>query len=186
MPRPTDSAPCGSKSTSRTLRPYSASAAPRLIVVVVLPTPPFWLQTATTRAGPCVMSGSGSGSAGMGRPVGPCPGARFSDTAHLLRPWRAVPSSGCPARAVASAVSWVAATSCDLPGRRPWDLLAGDTRACEASGKPTHRLRRISVQVSALPRPAGGRVASRARADARRRTPRAGDPRSRACRPGSS
>ena len=43
-PRPTDSEPCGSKSTSSTLRPYSASAAPRLIVVVVLPTPPFWLH----------------------------------------------------------------------------------------------------------------------------------------------
>ena len=34
-------------------RPYSASAAPRLIVVVVLPTPPFWLHIAMIRAGPC-------------------------------------------------------------------------------------------------------------------------------------
>mgnify|MGYP003694575425 CR=1 FL=1 len=34
-PRPTDSEPCGSKSTSSTCRPSSASAAPRLIVVVV-------------------------------------------------------------------------------------------------------------------------------------------------------
>src|SRR5712692_1459553 len=71
MPRPTDSAPCGSKSTSKIRRPSSASAAPRLIVVVVLPTPPFWLQTATTRAGPCLSSGSGSGNTGSGRPVGP-------------------------------------------------------------------------------------------------------------------
>ena len=45
-PRPTDSAPCGSKSTSSTRRPYSASAAPRLMVDVVLPTPPFWLHIA--------------------------------------------------------------------------------------------------------------------------------------------
>ena len=51
-PRPTESEPCGSKSTSSTLRPYSASAAPRLMVVVVLPTPPFWLHIETTRALP--------------------------------------------------------------------------------------------------------------------------------------
>ena len=49
-PRPTDSEPCGSKSTSSTLRPYSASDAPRLIVVVVLPTPPFWLHIEMIRA----------------------------------------------------------------------------------------------------------------------------------------
>src|SRR5690606_40507468 len=57
----------------RTRRPYSASAAPRLIVVVVLPTPPFWLQTATIRAGPCSSRGSGSGKTGTGRCVGPSP-----------------------------------------------------------------------------------------------------------------
>src|SRR3954470_14471130 len=61
-PRPTDSAPCGSRSTSSTLRPCSTSAAPRLMVDVVLPTPPFWLHIAMTRAGPCSVSGGGSGS----------------------------------------------------------------------------------------------------------------------------
>src|SRR5580700_9408870 len=71
MPSPTESAPCGSKSTRRTRRPTSARAAPRLIVVVVLPTPPFWLQTATVRAGPCSISGSGLGKAENGLPVGP-------------------------------------------------------------------------------------------------------------------
>ena len=71
IPSPTDSAPCGSKSTSSTLRPCSASAAPRLMVVVVLPTPPFWLQIATMRAGPCSASALGVGKAGSGRPVGP-------------------------------------------------------------------------------------------------------------------
>ena len=70
-PSPTDSEPCGSKSTSSTLRPYSASAAPRLIVVVVLPTPPFWLHIAMTRAPPCLVSRTGSGMNGIGRPVGP-------------------------------------------------------------------------------------------------------------------
>src|SRR4051794_25139412 len=71
MPRPTDREPCGSKSTSSTLRPYSASAAPRLIVVVVLPTPPFWLHMAMIRAGPWVSRGAGSGNSGIGRAVGP-------------------------------------------------------------------------------------------------------------------
>ena len=74
MPRPTDNEPCGSKSTSSTLRPSSASDAPRLMVVVVLPTPPFWLHMAITTAGPCPDSGSGSGSSGHGRPVGPSSG----------------------------------------------------------------------------------------------------------------
>src|SRR6516165_8032753 len=83
MPRPTDRAPCGSKSTSRTRRPNSARAAPRLIVVVVLPTPPFWLQTATTRAGPCLVSGSGWGKTGRGRPVGPVTSSATRDAATM-------------------------------------------------------------------------------------------------------
>ena len=70
-PRPADSAPCGSRSTSSTRRPYSASAAPRLIVDVVLPTPPFWLHTAITVAGPWLVSGRGVGMVRQGRPVGP-------------------------------------------------------------------------------------------------------------------
>src|SRR5580765_8491362 len=40
---------CGSTSTRSTRRPATASEAARLMVVVVLPTPPFWLATATTR-----------------------------------------------------------------------------------------------------------------------------------------
>ena len=47
-PSPTESAPCGSMSTSRTRRSCSASAAPRLIAVVVLPTPPFWFAIEIT------------------------------------------------------------------------------------------------------------------------------------------
>src|SRR5699024_12700902 len=66
MPRPADAAPWGSKSTMSTLRPYCASAAPRLIVVVVLPTPPFWLHIAMIRAGPWPASGGGSGKSGAG------------------------------------------------------------------------------------------------------------------------
>src|SRR5437868_13996552 len=37
---------CGSRSSRRTRRPLCANAAARLIVVVVLPTPPFWLAIA--------------------------------------------------------------------------------------------------------------------------------------------
>src|SRR4051812_31084560 len=74
-PSPTESEPCGSKSTSSTLRPYSASEAPRLIVVVVLPTPPFWLHIDTTRARPRALTGPGSGRSGIGRPVGPSLGS---------------------------------------------------------------------------------------------------------------
>src|SRR3954453_6605168 len=70
-PRPTEQAPCGSKSTSSTLRPYSASAAPRLMVVVVLPTPPFWLVIETPGAGPCCVNDRGCGKAGNGVPVRP-------------------------------------------------------------------------------------------------------------------
>src|SRR5919201_5698832 len=50
MPSPVEALPCGSRSTTRTRWPFSASAAPRLTAVVLLPTPPFWLATATIRA----------------------------------------------------------------------------------------------------------------------------------------
>jgi len=62
IPNPAESAPCGSKSTNSTRRPHSARAAPRLMVDVVLPTPPFWLHMASTRAGPWLLSGAGSGT----------------------------------------------------------------------------------------------------------------------------
>ena len=61
MPSPAEAAPWGSKSTMSVRRPYSARAAARLIVEVVLPTPPFWLAMAMMRAGPCVLSGAGTG-----------------------------------------------------------------------------------------------------------------------------
>src|SRR5215218_6943212 len=49
MPRPVEALPCGSRSTSSTRSPTAARAVPRLIAVVVLPTPPFWLASARTR-----------------------------------------------------------------------------------------------------------------------------------------
>src|SRR5437588_3485868 len=41
----------GSQSMRSTRRPRAARAAPRLMAVVVLPTPPFWLTTAMIRLG---------------------------------------------------------------------------------------------------------------------------------------
>src|SRR4051795_13131886 len=48
---------CGSRSMRQTRLPCSARAAPRLTVVVVLPTPPFWFISAMIRmrAPPCVL-----------------------------------------------------------------------------------------------------------------------------------
>src|SRR5262249_19044220 len=48
MPRPVEALPWGSRSISRTCSPTAASAVARLIAVVVLPTPPFWLAMAKT------------------------------------------------------------------------------------------------------------------------------------------
>src|SRR5207248_1791266 len=47
-PRPLVALPCGSRSTSRTLRSCAASEAARLTAVVVLPTPPFWFAIASS------------------------------------------------------------------------------------------------------------------------------------------
>src|SRR2546425_8457565 len=49
MPRPLVLLDWGSMSITRTWAPSSASAAPRFMTVVVLPTPPFWFATAMVR-----------------------------------------------------------------------------------------------------------------------------------------
>src|SRR5476651_2437169 len=46
MPRPVEALPCGSRSINSTFSPTAASAVARLMAVVVLPTPPFWLAIA--------------------------------------------------------------------------------------------------------------------------------------------
>ena len=48
-PSAVDALPCGSRSTTSTRCPSWASAAATFTVVVVLPTPPFWLATTMTR-----------------------------------------------------------------------------------------------------------------------------------------
>src|SRR4051812_26707433 len=54
--------PCGSRSMTSTRWPSWARAAATFTVDVVLPTPPFWLATTTTR----VASGRCSGGGGRG------------------------------------------------------------------------------------------------------------------------
>ena len=49
MPSPVEALPCGSRSMINVRWPSSARQAPTLMVVVVLPTPPFWLATAMIR-----------------------------------------------------------------------------------------------------------------------------------------
>src|SRR5271155_400189 len=51
IPRPVEAFPCGSISTMSVGAPTAARAVPRLIAVVVLPTPPFWLATTRMRGG---------------------------------------------------------------------------------------------------------------------------------------
>src|SRR6056297_653255 len=48
IPIPYPALACGSISTIRTLFPFSARNDARFTVVVVLPTPPFWLETDIT------------------------------------------------------------------------------------------------------------------------------------------
>src|SRR5215472_3402425 len=45
IPSPVDALPWGSMSITRVGSPTAAKAVPKLIAVVVLPTPPFWLAT---------------------------------------------------------------------------------------------------------------------------------------------
>src|SRR6202046_405346 len=49
MPRPVEALPCGSMSTTRVGSPTAASAVPRLMAVVVLPTAPVRLATTMMR-----------------------------------------------------------------------------------------------------------------------------------------
>src|SRR4029077_4322003 len=63
MPRRLLALPCASRSITRMRRPAAASAVAKLIAVVVLPTPPFWLATAIIRARRAAILARGSASA---------------------------------------------------------------------------------------------------------------------------
>src|SRR5690606_28845197 len=51
--------PWGSRSITRTRSPIAASAVARLMAVVVLPTPPFWLAIVIIRVIPAALNASG-------------------------------------------------------------------------------------------------------------------------------
>src|SRR3954468_23637478 len=129
IPRPTDSAPWGSRSMSSTLRPYSTRAAPRLMVDVVLPTPPFWLHIAMMRAGPCSVRGFGSGRGRCRARAGSC-----REAAPISGPL----SCGRATAEAASArvaMGLVASTSCPIPVvpgavSRPARSVDEDAREC--------------------------------------------------------
>ena len=81
MPSPVVALPWGSRSTTSTRNPSSASAAPRFTAVVVLPTPPFWFAIARTRGsviGSAAAIGSGAGSTSSGSAAASVPGATAS------------------------------------------------------------------------------------------------------------
>src|ERR1039458_10400028 len=63
-PSPEEQLACGSQSTSSVLRPSSARQAARLMAVVVLPTPPFWLTT--PRIFPMGLQSNGKRNCGLG------------------------------------------------------------------------------------------------------------------------
>src|SRR5215218_1765385 len=114
---------------SSTLRPYSTSAAPRLMVDVVLPTPPFWLHIAMIRAGPCCVRGLGSGSRRMRARAGSSRGAAApisgSGSVGSAKAW--------PAASPRIAIAVVSSTSC------PFRLLPGAVSRSAARDAPTVR-----------------------------------------------
>src|SRR5439155_21741040 len=63
MPSPVLALPWASRSRTSVRRPAAASAVAKLMAVVVLPTPPFWLATATMRARRTATTARGSASA---------------------------------------------------------------------------------------------------------------------------
>src|SRR6476619_2228041 len=94
-----------------TVRPSSASAAPRLMVVVVLPTPPFWLHIDITRALLWLVSGLGSGITGIGRPVGPISPVPAGTTGGSGSGTRRSKGSGSLSCSGAGWVDWVKVAS---------------------------------------------------------------------------
>ena len=216
IPSPADSAPCGSKSTSSTRRPNSASAAPRLIVDVVLPTPPFWLHRARTRAGPCRSSGSGVTSVRFARD------RAGSGEALSAAAAAAAGSAGCSTAtsvgpSTGSAVGWSAGDSArNKAGSGSGVMSLGVVTGCRSPAFAGHRGREMVVRPSwsadgstgldatattvhhsaSTPQPAGRVGGARglapqpapliARGGARRRKPRAARRPSPGCRSGSS
>src|SRR6202022_1735194 len=81
---------CGSRSTSSVGWPTSARAADRLIAVVVLPTPPFWLTTAMI--GGTVVANI----LGLASGIDPISGAIGAEFYPCLTSLASHPVKGCP------------------------------------------------------------------------------------------
>src|SRR5215218_11414589 len=64
MPRPLVAFPCGSVSITSVRFSATARQAPRLMAVVVLPTPPFWFAMAMMRDTPSLYAVGGEGGSG--------------------------------------------------------------------------------------------------------------------------
>src|SRR3954471_6109469 len=79
---------CGSRSMSRTRRPCKASAAAMFTALVVLPTPPFWLATVSTR----VPSGRGHRSWRTLRTCTACAASRAMGVSNSVSRETAVPA----------------------------------------------------------------------------------------------
>src|SRR5690606_20487 len=128
-PLPMVALPCGSRSTSKTLRGVRASAAARLTAVVVLPTPPFWLATAMIRAMRLVPWSVG---------LRVYAGRRAAPVGHGIMPASA---GACPNRAGRRTgdLAGVTAITTRTPGRRSRSVgVAADHDQVALSRQPGH------------------------------------------------
>ena len=174
MPSPVEALPCGSRSITRVRKPSSARQAPRLTVVVVLPTPPFWLAMAITRGSGRpgrLRSTLGSGlrrSVGRRatvriRPAGRCRiggrvrrhGVRLSEGT----PGDGADAAGCCGSCYQPSSAWsrdVPRGTCDLRSRgagrcstwniAPQPVSPAEVRACPTEPRPprSNRVRRAA------------------------------------------
>ena len=171
MPRENVRQACGSRSTSSTRWPSSASAAPSDATVVVLATPPFWLATARTwcldAAGPFCprpCCGSAAPSVNAGRHVAT---HRPDHRSHrrdrpVLRPparrsrarpgaGRARPRAAGGARRGAAARRTASRPRCSSPTSPTGTQLAarrGAARRPDAAGRPAGEQRRLRAQAA--------------------------------------
>src|SRR5271167_2576021 len=88
-PRPLEEFDCGSQSTNNVLTSAAASEAARLMAVVVLPTPPFWLATAIMRPIDVLVlrAGYANASAKSMPDSGAIPSNVSRETLHTLPLW---------------------------------------------------------------------------------------------------
>ena len=89
IPNPLVALLWGSQSSTRVRRSAIASEAPRLMAVVVFPTPPFWLAMEMIR----LMRSSAGSTSGLQRLHIRSPAASAGGLASRIRPYRRVENS---------------------------------------------------------------------------------------------